>query len=502
MKPPHEERMASLHELGAHASSALAGDATAMQRLRSAIQTHTHFAQQLETLSGYFARTADELGERELAEFALGLCCSVAVDGEVDASSLAGHLLGELGPHLGLGTPGALFAAGALAELALEASLVGGEPEGRLEVLLGAAGLDARTILHCERTALLDSTVHEEAQAGAENAQRAETRQRKLEVLIVDAQSLRARDLKQRLRALGHRVLTTQQVVEASSLVQERLPDLVVLEGEHEQGRGLELCRALRAEPGSREVYVWALGRRTHGLSLEARRAGVDDLLPEGVEDEELAALLGAVERRAELRSQLVSAQRERQAQLARVAALTRELRAASLTDELTGLPNSRYVRRRLEQEWAASTRARSPLSVLHVDIDGQRAINQDHGFAHGDRVLRAVAHRLLGCTREEDVVARGGGQAFVVVCPSTGLEGAQVCAERVRSAMAAAPVEIDGEAIEVRVSVGVAARTPALERAEDLLEGARRALRLAKEHGGDGVALDRSAPDAARDAA
>jgi diguanylate cyclase (GGDEF)-like protein len=104
-----------------------------------------------------------------------------------------------------------------------------------------------------------------------------------------------------------------------------------------------------------------------------------------------------------------------------------------ALTDQLTGLMNRRGMESALGREAARARRAGSPMSVLLCDIDHFKRINDTHGHAAGDSVLRQVGRCLAGAVRASDVVARWGGEEFLILLPDTALEGARTCAEHVR---------------------------------------------------------------------
>jgi two-component system cell cycle response regulator len=155
---------------------------------------------------------------------------------------------------------------------------------------------------------------------------------------------------------------------------------------------------------------------------------------------------------------------------------------ALALTDGLTGLYNRRYFEAHLESTIARARTSGNEVSILMLDLDHFKRINDTHGHAVGDHVLKAVARLLSNGTREVDLVARIGGEEFVVVMPdSTDGIGLKV-AERLRRAIASNPVETPppAGAISVTVSVGVAVVEPgesgseALRRADDALYGAK----------------------------
>lgn len=170
-------------------------------------------------------------------------------------------------------------------------------------------------------------------------------------------------------------------------------------------------------------------------------------------------------------------------------AALLRALAQGALREPLTGLHNRRHVLERLTAELAASQRHGRPLSLLLVDLDHAKRINEAHGNPGGDEAIRVVGRVLQGTVRKEDELARFGGGAFAVLARETGLSGARVLAERIRKAVQKAHVPWGGRDFGVTVSVGAAVSQglTAFEpgRTErQLLEAADRTLGRAKQMG------------------
>jgi diguanylate cyclase (GGDEF)-like protein len=175
-----------------------------------------------------------------------------------------------------------------------------------------------------------------------------------------------------------------------------------------------------------------------------------------------------------------------------RLYALTKRL---SITDELTGLFNYRYLQQRLEEEVSRAGRYGKNLSLLMIDIDDFKHVNDRHGHLVGDAVLAEIGQVLKAAVREVDVVARYGGEEFSVVLPETAAEGALVTAEKVRTAIAGR--EFTGAAagrdIRVTVSVGAASYPAHAHDKGALLQAADQALYHAKQTGKNRV----SAPPA-----
>jgi diguanylate cyclase (GGDEF)-like protein len=162
-------------------------------------------------------------------------------------------------------------------------------------------------------------------------------------------------------------------------------------------------------------------------------------------------------------------------------------LATASRRDGLTGLPNRRAFDEELAREVARAARWGTPLAVVALDVDRFKAVNDLHGHAVGDVVLREVAARVRATTRAGDLAARIGGEEFALLLPGADLVGARELAERLRAAIAAAPVEAQGRTLAVTASLGCAA----LERGEPpeaLLARADARLYEAKRAGRDRV--------------
>ena len=161
-------------------------------------------------------------------------------------------------------------------------------------------------------------------------------------------------------------------------------------------------------------------------------------------------------------------------------------LYASAVLDPLTGLHNRRHLDARLKSEFAFANRHGTPLSVLLVDIDHFKKINDTHGHAGGDAALRILADRLQRAVRTEDIVARYGGEEFVIIARGIEVTGAMLLAERIRETAARIQVPHEDKTIALTISVGVASMSK--ERAFDsvtaVLKAADDALYKAKEGG------------------
>ncbi len=165
-------------------------------------------------------------------------------------------------------------------------------------------------------------------------------------------------------------------------------------------------------------------------------------------------------------------------------------LEQLAITDAMTGILNRRGLENRLSAEFNRSRRYDRRLSLLMIDIDSFKAINDGLGHAYGDFVLAEVASMLASNVRDSDVVGRYGGEEFVVVLPETASGDAVTVAEKLRLAVSEHAIDRDGDHVEATVSVGVATLVDVEAGADALVALADRAMYQAKRAGKDRVVM------------
>jgi diguanylate cyclase (GGDEF)-like protein len=195
-------------------------------------------------------------------------------------------------------------------------------------------------------------------------------------------------------------------------------------------------------------------------------------------------------ERVRELKEQLADLEAANSELLSRNSALSE----ISARDALTGLYNRWYVMEKIDSEMNRSLRHRSPVSLIMLDIDHFKRVNDSFGHSAGDRVLRSVGQVLRDSCRIYDIAGRYGGEEFCVVLPETKVGNTTVVAERIRERLAANRFEIGGDSVAVTASIGIAgidaieseaALSPAI-----LIDRADQALYSAKHRGRNRVEM------------
>jgi len=289
--------------------------------------------------------------------------------------------------------------------------------------------------------------------------------------LVVNEDSGETEQLVRLLGGDGVEVSTCQKPAEAWTLLLDGRHDVVLLSLSLDGGDALRLASRLRAEALTRDVpLVLVADAAQKGLVLRGFDLGANDHLLRPVDANEL---------RARVRNQI----RRRRYQERLRADLDRSLELA-VTDPLTGLRNRRYVRRHLEGVLRGIGAA-----VLMIDVDRFKLVNDTLGHAGGDIVLREVAERLRAHIRAADVVARYGGEEFMVVMSGSDLEDARLVAERLRNAVCAVPIQVEGQMFAVTISIGVAAGEPTMT-SDQVVAAADAALYQAKNAGRNRVEL------------
>ncbi|VVP12569.1 GGDEF domain-containing protein [Pseudomonas fluorescens] len=172
-----------------------------------------------------------------------------------------------------------------------------------------------------------------------------------------------------------------------------------------------------------------------------------------------------------------------------RNALLYRAATQSALRDPLTGAGNRVAMEQTLQREIDMSRRHAQPLSVLMLDIDHFKRVNDDHGHGAGDDVLRAIAASIKAQLRNVDMVFRYGGEEFLILLSNTGREAAAMVGERLRQATQSEEYFADGQLIEITVSLGCSTLLPG-ESADSLLRRADSALYVAKREGRNRLAM------------
>jgi len=175
--------------------------------------------------------------------------------------------------------------------------------------------------------------------------------------------------------------------------------------------------------------------------------------------------------------------------------ALSDKMNALIIREDLTGLFSQTYIRQRLEEEHYRSKRYNHPLSLLMIDLENFKTLNDRYGHAAGDHLLRYFSRLVIDSLRPSDIAAHYSGEEFLIILPETTREEAHEVAERLRTRTSLYPFRIDSnnEDIPFTISIGISSHPGDGQSADDLIAQADMALNKAKKDGKNKIAFDSS---------
>ncbi len=309
--------------------------------------------------------------------------------------------------------------------------------------------------------------------AGALAEEEMQGLERGANILLIDSSSSSMQSIRDPLQDAGHRVLTLDEADKAADGRNSNL-DIVLLGLSHQAFDPLRLCAHFRTTDATRALSIIVMATSAdRELAAQALELGASDIIQTPVVAEELLARV------------VTQTKRRRYVDILR-RRVDRGLEL-SVVDQLTGLYNRRYMTNQLALWMKRASLGSQPLSVISVDIDHFKQVNDKYGHDAGDRVLVQFADRIRTNVRPKDIVCRPGGEEFLVIMPETTGDLAGRAAERIRKSVAAEPFALDDlgqQKLGVTVSAGVAAYAGEDDTVADMLRRADLALYEAKTAG------------------
>jgi len=319
------------------------------------------------------------------------------------------------------------------------------------------------------------------------------------EILIVDDTLANLRLLTAMLAEEGYRVRPARNGELALMNAQAAPPDLILLDIRMPDMDGYEVCKQLKANPSTRDIpviFISALGQTEEKVKAFAS-GGVDYITKPFQVEEVLARVkthlamyalqqeLNTTNTRLQESNDQLKAEIEKRVQIEAI------LQVLATTDDLTNLNNRRHFFGLAERELARAKRYQQHFSLLIIDLDNFKAINDKHGHLTGDRVLHVVARCIRQNSRNVDISGRYGGDEFVILLPETQPAFTQVVAERLFQIIPTELEAMEEITIPVTLSIGIANYSGEADITFDnLLDRADEALYAAKQAGRDQFAV------------
>lgn len=316
--------------------------------------------------------------------------------------------------------------------------------------------------------------------ADHEDTHAAPPQTRQLSVLVVDDDPEVSSMLEALLASAGYRVVCARSVFMALEALAEEAFPIVIIDRGLQDGDGIRLCKEIRQSSSPGYVYIILLTARDSREDVVAGlQAGADDYLSKKISESELVARLNTASRIVRLERSLRESISERT--------------KVTTTDVLTGGHNRRHFVKQIGRDLERALQTQRQLSILVIDIDFFKGVNDRHGHVAGDELLRQLANRVrFALPHDEDWIARIGGEEFVVVLPGTSLANAVALGDKLRGAVHATAFHVSGVDVSITISLGAAslATLPADEEvsAQALLDQADQYLYRSKLAGRDRV--------------
>ncbi len=284
----------------------------------------------------------------------------------------------------------------------------------------------------------------------------------KAKVLLVEDDPIQASATKEILRKAGYEILWAEDGINAIKLVKSEKPDIIVLDVMLPGMDGYEVCRWLKLDEGTKGIPIIMLTvKKELSDKISGLQIGADDYLPKPYNELELNARIYASLRTKALQDELKLKNKQLEDLLDKVNYM-------AITDALTGLYNRRRFHDVLTSEYERAKRYGTPFSLVMLDIDYFKKINDTFGHDAGDSVLKEVSSILLKSIRDIDTAARYGGEEFMVVLPNTDKVHAMIVAERMR--LAIEKHDFTGIDRMISVSIGISGMPDAKVENEDRL--------------------------------
>ena len=271
----------------------------------------------------------------------------------------------------------------------------------------------------------------------------------KAKVLLVEDDPIQAETTKEILQIAGYDVIVAHDGISAIKAVKTDKPDIILLDVVLPGLDGYEICRWLKLEESTKGIPVVMLTvKKELADKISGLQIGADDYLPKPYNELELNARIYASLRTKALQDELKTKNKQ-------LEDLLHKVEYMAITDVLTGLYNRRRFHDVLSREFERSKRYTTPFSLVLMDLDHFKKINDTYGHSMGDMVLKELAVIIQKNIREIDTAARYGGEEFTLLLPNTAKEDAVHVAERIRISIEK-HVFADMQSQTITVSIGI----------------------------------------------
>jgi diguanylate cyclase (GGDEF)-like protein len=297
-------------------------------------------------------------------------------------------------------------------------------------------------------------------------------------ILIVDDVQLNMQFMAEILDQGGYEITCASSGITALERIEAIRPDLILLDLMMPEMDGLEVCEKLKSNPDFAELpIIFVTVSKNEEHLVKAFEMGAVDYITKPFNAQELLA-------RVKTHLELKHSRQKLKYMLQEQQKIIKQLEELANTDSLTGLYNRRYFFYLAEQEINRAKRYQLPLSIIIIDIDKFKNINDNFGHNVGDDVLKITTKTIMSYLRSTDYCGRFGGEEFVILLPNTDQTGAKITAERIRQELAKMKMIAGGNSVSITASFGVASYSPGNDEIDTIIQQADQALYIAKRQG------------------
>jgi diguanylate cyclase (GGDEF)-like protein len=304
-------------------------------------------------------------------------------------------------------------------------------------------------------------------------------------ILVVDDVKLNLQVIANILDKVGYEYTLVSNGYQALEHVQSARPDLILLDLMMPEINGLEVCEKIQANPELAEIpIIFLSASQEQDHLLQAFKKGAVDYVTKPFHAAELLA-------RVRMHLELKYSRHKLKTLLQEQGELVKELERLANTDSLTGVWNRRYLLIVAEQEIKRTQRYNVSFSVLLIDIDHFKKINDTFGHSIGDEVIIFMTKTVLNYLRQGDCFGRFGGEEFLVLLPETDINEAMIVAEIIRENIANKHIAFGEKQVSITLSIGVASYKLGDKTIDAIIQRADRALYQSKNQGRNRVSAD-----------
>lgn len=297
-----------------------------------------------------------------------------------------------------------------------------------------------------------------------------------INILIVDDEANICESLKDILGEDGYKTASAGTIALAEKELKDKFFNIVIIDLKLPDGSGLELLKKIK-QINEETIGIVFTGFASMESAVTAMNEGAFAYIQKPINMDEARILI-----KKALKMQKLSLDNK---------LLLNRLKEISVKDPLTGLYNYRYLRERLFAEFKRAKRYILPLSVIMIDMDYFKSINDIYGHQYGDALLKEIAKYLMDSSRSNDIVIRYGGEEFLIILPDTSKEGAVIFGGRLLEALNSRTFDPKGKKIKLKASMGIACYPDVgINTESELLNAADKVLREAKESGGNRLSI------------